>query len=250
MKTITQTKAAAKKEPAPSMRVPALLIVLACIVLASAVPSLAARVAMLPGNAVRDALLTRGTAPDDSLKSWAATRMRALSWRAMADVYNDLALYALAQARRAGVEDGASPQKAWREALRWQGLALGRSPVDTFGWTRLAYMMMQTEGLTDATASALTHSFETGPYEPSLQTFRLVMAVSMLDKLAPDMKDSMPFMIRAAWEYDSSSLAKAAYENHFISLVEQALADNPEYLEDFRGKISAFKAEDKAPSTN
>jgi hypothetical protein len=221
--------------------VPALFTLLSCAVLVNALPSLAARMALLPGDEARDALLSRGTSAEATLDTLNSTRRRALTWRATSETCNDLALYDLTRARRAEAGSNPPPQEIWREAIRWQSRALGRAPADTYGWARLAYMMMQTEGLTDATAATLAHSFDTGPYEPSLQLFRLVMAVSLFDKLDKDTKDSMPFMIRAAWEHDPSGLAKAARDNHFISLAEQALADDPEKLAEFREKLPAAK---------
>jgi hypothetical protein len=227
--------------------VTALLAFLVCVVLVNALPSLAWRVVSLPGDGARDVLLSRGTLTDTALRTLGGTRLRAMTWRATAEIYNDMALYDLTRARRTETENNPSSQETWREAIQWQSRALGRAPADTFGWARLAYMMMQTEGLTDATAATLTHSFETGPYEPSLQLFRLVMAISLFDKLDQDTKDSMPFMIRAAWKHDPSGLVKAAQENHFVSLAEKALADDPEKLAEFRENLLALKGNQDNP---
>ena len=217
---------------------------LACAVFLIAAPSLMARVVMLPGDAVRGALLANNAVPDTDLQKWAATRRRALHWRAMAEVLDDLALASLTQAGREKA-DSKEAKDQWRDAIQWQRRALARAPSDTFGWARLAYMITQTEGLTDEAAATLTHSFDTGPYEPALALIRLNMAVLMLDKLDPDVNTSLSFMIRAAWNDDPRGLVRSASENHFISLAEKALADDPEKLENFREKLSAMDENEK-----
>jgi hypothetical protein len=209
---------------------------LAFVLLVSAVPSLTARFVMLTGNATREALLTQTPVSRSALDEMIQTRRTALIFRPMADAMDDLALAALTQA---GAEnpDSKAIQNAWKDAFYWQRRALGRAPSDTFGWARLGYMLMQTEGATDAAATALMRSLDTGPYEPSLMLIRLNMALALSDKLDADVKASLPFMVRGAWEHDFEGLVKTAQEKHFVGLVEKALENDLDKLEAFREKI-------------
>jgi hypothetical protein len=238
MKTITPTET----PPGYFQWIPFLLSGLALIALSSSVPPLTARMALMPSDGAREALLARNAVSEVDLNALYKTRQRALIWRSTADTLDDLALVSLTRAA-SGKAGSQEAQNEWGNAFYWQRRALGRAPADTFGWTRLAYMLMQTEGISGETATALMRSLDTGPYEPSLMLVRLNMVVPLLDKLDPDVKASLPFMINAAWEYDLEGLAKTAQQNHFVNLVEKALADDPDKLSAFREKIS--ETEDK-----
>ena len=186
-----------------------------------AVPPLGAHLIMLPGDGTRDALLAENPVDDETLDRFMHQRRRALGWQSSNAAYDDLAMAAL---RRATLDPAIEAQKE----------ALALSPADPYGWGRLAYLFMLTEGPSDEAARALTHSIETGPYEPHLMASRASSALLLEDQLDPEMKAHIPSLLRAAWQADPQALVWAAEEGRYTESVETALAEQPEELDKFR----------------
>jgi hypothetical protein len=209
--------------------VPLLLAALAVLILALAIPSLMARLIMLPGDAAREALLQGAAVSDEALQNFLRTRRAALQWRATNDIYDDLAMATLAEAKRNGL-----PRDEVRAALDWQQQALALSPADPYGWARLAFLYLLTEGPSDNAAHALAHSIEAGPHEPRLLISRVSTAIMLGDRLDPGLRRQLPAMLREAWADDPLALIHAAHEGRYTDQAEAALADEPEEVAKFR----------------
>jgi predicted Zn-dependent protease len=162
------------------------------------------------------------------LQHFLHTRERALHWRSLSVIYDDLAMGALARAKRNGL-----PREELQAAKDWQQQALALSPADPYGWARLAFLDLLTGDRDDA-ARALAHSIETGPHEPRLLVSRIGTAMLLGDRLDPAFRAQLPATIREAWAHNPEALAQAAREGHYTAQVEAALADQPEELTKFR----------------
>lgn len=221
--------------PTKNLGMPVLALAgLACVLLVVALPKLGARLMMLPGDEVRQAFLEdKQSVANKELAAWARTRERALFFGRTSGIASDLSMITLEQAMRKGLNP-ATAKDDIENAIQWQEKALAKAPADSYGWSQLAYMRLITEGPTERAAWALTNAIDTNPFEPWLMVSRINMALRLYDKLGPDMKSSLPSMIRAAWSWDAYELSEAAIKNHYTALVEQALDGDEEKLEKFR----------------
>jgi len=210
-----------------------LLAGLAALLFAFAFYLLGARLAQMPGDAAREALLNKEKISDAALDDLARSRARAAAWRAAGGTLSDLSMAAFERASRKGLDLPAAAADI-QEALRWQEKALGRAPSDSYGWTQLSYMIYLTEGISERAAWAFARSVETNPFEPRLMAPRVTMAIRLHDKLDEDTKASVPSMIREAWDVDPYETAMAAVKNYYTTLVDDALAYDPSKREAFR----------------
>ncbi len=215
----------------------AALSVLAVALFALAATTLPSRLLLLSGNAVREALLAGKDVTDERLNDFIAGRERAAALRATGEILDDLSLAAFQRAQRQGLNTPQGQQDL-AQALVWQRQSLGRAPANSYGWIHLARLLLQTEGPSDQAASALARSLETNPHEPRLALARLNMAVLLLDHLDKDAKARIPAMVRDNWHRNPKALAKAAQDNHYVSIVESALAEDARALNDFQALLT------------
>ncbi len=242
MPNITPTK----KTPAHGSTAKSVgLAALALLLLALAVPSLGARLTQIAAEETRQAILENKTPPETELIAGMRTWLDARKWRETGKTLDDMAMVAVAHSRITAQTNKKLADQALQQALAWERESLQRAPANGYGWTRLAYILLQTEGNTPAAAKALAHSLETEPYEPSLMLTRLSMAAMLLDKLDADTKAGLPAMIRATWEIMPDELAQTAKKNHFVSMVEQGLMNDPAALASFRERISGGEESDE-----
>jgi len=206
----------------------------ACVVLA--ITMLPMRLQQLAGNDFRAALADGKKIRGGDLDAFIANRKEALAWRETSENFADLAsaFFVGAQMLDAGNSRIAT---ALDRSLFWRKRALASNPFDPYGWAQLAHIEFM-KGRDAQAAQALRLSLYTGPAEPRLMVARIEMLVSFLDKLPPDMKHDLPFIISGAWQADPNGLALAAQRGHFVGIVEDALRENPESLTAFRGKLS------------
>ena len=199
-----------RHKPELSLYVPLLLAGFAFVLFVFSAPNLIADFILLGGNPVHEALLAGDPVSDAQLSAFLQSREKAALWHASNAM--------------------PAPRPDLEQALAWQMKALSLSPADTYGWSRLAYIRILTEGLSEAAAEAFMHSIEAAPYEPRLMISRINMAVLLGNKLTPDIKEQIPQMIRETWVLFPKELAQSAQQGHFISAVDAALKDNPETL--------------------
>ena len=188
-----------------------------------------------------DAAALRATLQDDSthvsdaeLARFIDARVASAKAHPSRDVYDDLALAALERIKRAGRT--ARPED-FTQAIEWQRQALVRSPADAYGWTRLAYLLVQSGGATEAVAQAIGHALATAPYEPRLMVPRLALAMLLRDHLSAESWALLPEMFRAAWATEPTALTHAAKIGFFTSDVREALSVQPDALNAFESLL-------------
>jgi hypothetical protein len=216
------------------------LTALAVVLLLLAAPSLGARLQQAANNDARQNLMEGKPVTEADLIAWMKTGMKSLAWRRTGKTLDELAMVAVAHSRLSSTK-GDVAKKALNQAQEWEHEALERAPANTYGWARLAYTLLQTEGYTPTAAKALTLSLETQRYEPSLMVSRLGLAIALLDKLDEDTKAGLPSMIRETWKAAPDELADMAKKNHYISIVEHALTGDAAALASFRERMKGAK---------
>ncbi len=223
----------------PRFYVSLLLAGLAFALFIFSTPALIADFLMLSGNPIHDALLAGEPVSSEDVVSFIQSRERAALWHPSNAVYDDLAMGMLERVRRSGFPPTPTLTPELEQVIVWQTSALRLSPADTYGWSRLAYVRIITEGLSASAAEALTHSIEAAPYEPRLMITRINMAVLLGDKLAPDMRRQIPQMISAAWKLFPKELVQSAQQGRYAPAVEAVLKDNPEDLTQWKKLTSS-----------
>ena len=211
----------------PLFYVPLLLAGLAFLLFIFAAPALIADFLLLKGNPIHDALLAGDQVSAEDLTAFIQSRERAALWHPSNTTYDDLAMGMLERTRRSGFPSTPILTPELEQVIAWQTSALRLSPADTYGWSRLAYVRILTEGLSPAAAEALTYSIEAAPYEPRLMITRINMASLLGNKLASDVREQIPQMIRDAWQLFPKELAQSAQQGHFSASVEAVLKDSP-----------------------
>ena len=208
---------------------------MAILLFAFGVPSLIARAIHSRGDDVALAVMQGEHPSDDGLVRLDISRRTTAAWFPMNNLYNDLALVAL---ERSGRAKDPSISKAYiKEAELWQRKALFISPADPYGWYRLAYLYYLTDGPSQRVADAWTQSLAVAPFEPRLLVPHLQMAMSLGDKIEEETRKSYPRLARDAWREDPQNLAKAAQDGSFVTIVEDALRNDPEDLQQFRALL-------------
>lgn len=210
---------------------------LAILLLVFGIPSLVARFVLLPGDAIRTDLLLGEKVSDSDLHSFYKTRRAAASWFHENAVYNDLALATFEMA----LHNQTGTTKAFlQESALWEFKALNVSPADAYGWYRMAYLYYSAEGPSQRVKQAWGLSMASAPYEPRLALPRLQMALGLGSPFLNEdaARIFVPHLIRDVWEDDRDQLAVLAREGSYISLVEEALRNNPADLASFREKVT------------
>ncbi len=208
---------------------------LGLLLLVFGIPFLVGRFMELSGDSVRLALLEGKEVSARELNTLEEGRLRVAPWIHTNALYNDLALVALERAKTLSEAD----QKAalFQNAEVWQRKALWVSPSDPYGWFRLAYLLYQKKGGLQQAAEAWRQSLASAPYEPRLLLPRLQMALALGEVLDEASRHQLPRLVREAWAYDPTGLAKAAKAGRFIAVVEAALRDDAQSLKHFQDQL-------------
>ncbi len=209
---------------------------LAAMLLLFGAPSLTARLLLLSGDPIRAAILEEKPVSDGDLSVLQRSRLRVVGWFPSNASFNDLALVALL---RANQKQGDEAKPFLVESEFWQKKALLAGPSDPYGWSRLAYLFLMADGgPSSRSAAAWLQSVATAPFEPRLMVARVHMGMTHSAFLDEDAKALIPRLIRGAVDQDIDTLARNAKTGHYISVIEEALANDPAKLKWFRDKLS------------
>lgn len=200
-------------------------------------PALVARLSLLPGDSARGEVVEGRPVSQAEVEVMRQSRLATAGWYPLSNSYNDLALSAFNRGGETKSKEEA--QVHFTEAEAWERAALGLSPVDPFGWFRLAYLSFVADGGKPSarTAAAWAQSLSAGPYEPTLMLARLQMGFSHLPFLTPEAKSHIPRLIRGAAIFDAEGLARLAKASFTTTLVEEALVGDEAALRAFRERI-------------
>lgn len=200
-------------------------VVVSLLLFMLAAHSFVARITMLSGDGVRETLFDGGNVSEEELGRLISSREAVVSWYATNAVLDDLALAYLEKARRVGVlKSGAAPDL--KRALEYQKMALSHSPADTYGWSRLTYMLLVGQGPSEQAAQSFVHAMDAAPYEPRLMLNRLSTAMMLSSYLDEDAKSRLPRLVRDAWMIDEEGVAQAAKAGRFTSQLKSVLGED------------------------
>lgn len=209
---------------------------LALLLLAFGVPSLVARLVLLPSDQTRIDLLSGTKLPLADVSSFYLSRRKAAAWFPENALFNDLSM---ATFNLSEVAKGDMAKALSEESALWEYKALNVSPADAYGWYRMAYLYYMADGASKRVRKAWSLSMASAPYEPRLIFPRLEMAIGLGPVfLETDIaKIYVPHLVRDAWAQDPDMLAKMARDGNYVSIIENVLRNDPEDLASFRDKV-------------
>ena len=211
------------------------MAILVMFLLAFGLPPMAARFVALSGDSIHLDILEGRKVSEADLSLLEASRRRVVAWFPTNEYYNDLALAAFDRGARLPLSNAAP---YYREAAAWQVKALAVSPADPYGWYRLSYFQYVMDGGPSAAAAKTwRQSMITAPYEPRLTIPRLQMGMSLGGFVGAEMRGYILRLARAAWLEEPERLIGLAVRGNYLSVVEEALSDDPEAVAKFRAKV-------------
>jgi hypothetical protein len=208
---------------------------IALMLVVFALPSLAARLLMLPGDSVQIDILENKEVDAAALDLLQKSRESVVGWFAPATVSGDLAVLSLERARLA---EGDEKDFHFRDAEKWQKMGLVNAPADSYGWFRMAFLLHRLGEPAAKVARAWELSLSAAPFEPRLALARLQMGMQVSLFLNEDAGKQMGALIRYLAQMDPDVLAASAVGGAFTSAVEEELARDEALLAGFRESLS------------
>ena len=154
----------------------------------------------------------------------------ALNWNERPEYWQSQALWYLALSNKSPEKRPALIKDAHNAIIR--GLKL--SPVDPYGWYRLAAVGKMLKLPPESTINALRLSFYAGRVEPDLVMPRLSLGYTYFNRFDTEMQRLFQKQIAIAWTFQPDQLVKfVALHPESKALVEQALTNSPEDLTKF-----------------
>ncbi len=144
----------------------------------------------------------------------------------------DLGFTELTMAKRYGYfsKEGSNLLKSAKKHLQ-QGLSV--APANSFGWLRLAYMNILTDGASEDVSNTIYMSVTTSPYNYQIIYYRLSLAIISWDYFNEDDKDTLLQQIRVGWRWDKKKIFNLVTSENAKNIVEAALLSSPEDTVEF-----------------
>jgi hypothetical protein len=150
-------------------------LVLGVVLLVLAGPRLVAAVLGTPADRVAFYLEDGQRVTDEVLAGLVVARRAAAGWHQTAQDYRDIAAAELMLAHRG------AQAPAYEDAERALGRSLAMAPLVPHGWARLAHVAALQGRDGASVIAALRASIRTGPYEPTLATWRVATMLRLWD---------------------------------------------------------------------
>ena len=192
---------------------PVTAIFIGALLIAMALPRLAASIAATPGDPVANAIQMGYTVKADKLKTLENSRRLMAKWTTDGRAQTDLGLAQIWRAYHLGYKspDG---KKELLKAINSIKKGLALAPANAYAWLRLSHALYIQNGLaTKDVVSAMRMSLLTGPYEARALIPRLILAFEIWPDIATGEKEILSQNIILAVHSAPRNLAKVALKN-------------------------------------
>jgi hypothetical protein len=199
------------------------------------VPRIISGALILPHEPVIRLIQRNAEVPMDRLIAAQHAYEAAIAWHAGAE--ERIALAGLR--RRLGLRLGAdtSAGRAFLETAREAALdALATTPTNPYLWAQLADSEQIIEGPGPRFRKALTRSIETGPFEPTLVTFRAALGLENWTALGEGEKKLIAEQVHDAAALQPTWLRRAVTDPLRQRLVNEILENEPDLYARYRGE--------------
>ena len=204
------------------LAVAALSLALGGVMLALALPRIAAELAALPGNRI-EAAVEHGQLPGDAeLALLVQSREGSLAWLVSGRTEMELAVAELLLARDdLGGGEWNRSRRAQAEAMFRAGLA--RAPADPYGWARLAHLSLIEGASPRQVVPLLEMSLRTAPVEPPLTLARLELCLVEWNYFDASAAPQLEAQLRLAWAEAPDALVRLVRATGRVDLLQSAL---------------------------
>ena len=217
---------------------PRTLIVLAAIGLLlvfMSIPRIISGALILPYEPVVRLIQHNGEVSIDRLLAAQSAYERAIAWHAGAEERSVLASLRRQSALMLGADSGVG--RAFLESARQaEQDALATTPANPYLWAQLAQSERILDGPTPLFATALMRSIATGPYEPTLLTFRAALGLENWTALSAAEKRLVAAQLHAAALLQPAWLRRAINDPLRRRLALEILESEPQVYAGFRGE--------------
>ncbi len=215
------------------------VLVLAAALIWLSVPRLMAAFNSFSSGPVLDRIQSRKDVGPEKLRLLIESQKRGLKWMETSRRWTDLgqAKFLLATSSR----DREERRKLYSEAgdaLR-KGLAI--SPSSPFAWTRLAYIDLALNGVSQNTVQNLRMALTVAPFSPRLLFPRLQLILLSWSRFDRSDRALILDQIRLAWRFNPRRLAKMAVDLRRTGLVKAALFRTPDDYSKFETLVKKFQ---------
>ena len=211
---------------------PGAVILVAGALLALGTPRLVAALVTLPSSPILGRMQNLKAVDAESLEILIAAQQRGLKWHETSRRWTDLGFSQILLANKSGAgKDRNALLGRAADSLR-AGLAM--APSNSFAWTRLAYINMETGGPSPAMARKLRMAVARAPYSRRLVFPRLQLIFLAWPRFEKADRPMIMDQTRFAWRLNPWRLTKMAADRGRAGLIRAALFRTP-------GKISKFE---------
>lgn len=220
--------------------------------LALAVPRFIASIYALYPEAVFDALKDgqKPLSQETYLNSDAALA-QALAWFETSDYWHMRATLYLSTPMATQADAKAQWQGQLRQAREATVKGLGLSPVDPFGWLRLATIDNLLQADPRLILQSLRLSIYAGPVEPELLIRRLTLGLIHQKAWDAEMRRLLHAQIGFAWNFRKNELTNfAAAHPGIVMSIRQALGASPEDWTQFQQRFEKLIQQNTRPTPN
>ncbi len=208
---------------------------LGLVLVALAVPRIVSGALIFPHEPVIRLVQRGAEIPIDQLVSARRAYEAAGAWHAGAGERAALASLRLRLALALGTESPGG--RAVLESARDAAIeALATTPTDPYLWAQLAEAERIIDGPGPRFVAALMRSLATGPYEPTLATFRAVLGLEAWTVLGGAERIRIAEQVRIAAVLQPDRLRRAVTDPLRLRLVAEILEGRPELYARFRGE--------------
>ncbi len=208
---------------------------LGLVLVVLATPRIVSGVLIFPHEPVLRLVQRGAEIPLDQLVAARGDYEAAIAWHAGASERAALASLRLRLGLALGAASpgGRALLESARDAARE---ALAATPTDPYLWAQLAEAERIIDGPGPRFVAALMRSAATGPYEPTLVTFRAALGLEAWTVLDEVERASVAEQVRAAAVLQPDRLRRAVTDPLRLRLVAEILEGRPELYARFRGE--------------
>jgi hypothetical protein len=215
------------------------VMLVAAALFALGVPRLVAAFVSLPASPILGRMQDLKAVDAKSLKILITTQQRGLKWHETSRRWTDLGFTQILLANKSGAGKERDALLGKAEISLRTGLAL--APSNSFAWTRLAYIDMETGGPSPSMARKLRMAVARAPYNRRLVFPRLRLIFIAWPKFEKAERSMILDQTRFAWRLNAYRLTKMAADQGRVGLVQAALFRTPEKFSKFENLLKAYR---------
>ncbi len=215
------------------------ILLVAGALFALGLPRLVAALVTLPASPILERIQALKAVDAKSLEILITTQQRGLKWHGTSRRWTDLGFTQILLANEPGAAKDRNALLSEADYSLRTGLAL--APSNSFAWTRLAYIDMETGGPSPSMARELRMAVMLAPYSRRLAFPRLRLIFIAWPRFGKADRRMILGQTRFAWRLDAYRLTKMATDQGRVGLVRAALFRTPKQFSRFEKLLKNYR---------